>query len=141
MNYTTMSMNLCRLLVISVVLFQSFTPSTARYIMEKPVFVYVKDALPQGSTTLFMHCTSGDDDLGNHTLTTGQDFHFSFCIAEHTLFFCHLWWNGKNAAFEVFNNHKWTPKMCPNKTCNWEARGDDIYFKNNKKYDWNNTRS
>ncbi|KAL3638187.1 hypothetical protein CASFOL_017558 [Castilleja foliolosa] len=133
-----MGMNMWRFLVISIVLFQPFTLSTAICFIESPYYVFVKDALPQGSPPLYMHCASGDTELGNHTLYTGQDFHFHFCPIEYTLFFCHLWWNGKERAFEVFNNHKWKYPKCPDKKCDWEARNDGIYLTNKKEYDWHN---
>ncbi|KAL8038043.1 hypothetical protein ABFX02_11G077900 [Erythranthe guttata] len=104
------------------------------------VKVKVVDNLPPNSPQLFMHCASADDDLGNHTLTNGQDFHFKFCFNGRTLFFCHLWWNGKQRAFDVYNS-----RTCQDNKgiCYWEARSDGIYHSEDnppndayKVYDW-----
>ncbi|KAL6576783.1 hypothetical protein OROMI_011059 [Orobanche minor] len=109
--------------------------------------VYVVNALPQNSPPLFLHCASGDDELGNHTLTVGQNFNFKFCISvfKHTLFFCHLWWENKNIAFDVYNykfDHKCAKKF-DGGVCYWEARSDGIYISKDyppeyfkKEYSW-----
>ncbi|KAI3472917.1 hypothetical protein Pfo_029222 [Paulownia fortunei] len=100
-------------------------------LFSRHVKVYVVNGLPPNSPPLLMHCASGDNDLGHHTLTTGQNFHFGFCVSLTTLFFCHLWWNGKNIAFDVFDSF-WPNQLCMNNVCYWEAKSDGIY--NSKHY-------
>ncbi|KAL7094062.1 hypothetical protein ACP275_11G077800 [Erythranthe tilingii] len=139
MHYT-MSKLLLQTLLISIIIVQTVSSC----FLTRKITVKVVDNLPQNSPPLFLHCASGDKELGNHTLTTGQDFQFHFCVNAHTLYFCHLWWNGKQKAFDVFNND-WPSWYCADKVCYWEARSDGIYNSKNyppgdldKKYDWDN---
>ncbi|KAK4430996.1 hypothetical protein Salat_0861600 [Sesamum alatum] len=41
--------------------------------------VHIINSLPQNFAPLVVHCTSGDDDLGSHTLTSNQVFQWSYC--------------------------------------------------------------
>ncbi|KAL1539747.1 hypothetical protein AAHA92_24194 [Salvia divinorum] len=87
---------------------------------------------PNSSLPLRVHCASGDDDIGFHTLYTHNDLHWSFCtnFGDTTLFFCHLWWgNTVEKAFDVFSSS--IDKFCDG-TCNWVARHDGIYFSGNR---------
>ncbi|KAL8468730.1 hypothetical protein ACS0TY_031796 [Phlomoides rotata] len=91
--------------------------------------VHVINDLPSNSK-LRIHCASGDDDLGYHTLPVGYDFDWSFCdILWTTLFFCHLWWdsNSKERAFDVFNLRLAAGLCLETFKCFWSARGDGIY--------------
>lgn len=93
--------------------------------------VFVIDSLPPNTPKLSMKCWSRDDDLGNHTLVPGQNFNFNFCeSAWGSLFTCHLWWNGKDKTFDVYNSD-WENEPC-DKThqCYWFAMQDGIYFSN-----------
>lgn len=88
-----------------------------------------------------VHCASGNDDLGNRTLTVNKDWTWSFCdnfFVTNTLFFCHLWWGLKNRSFDVYAS-KW-PVDCPGRFCLWVAKSDGIYFRGRygleKQYDW-----
>ncbi|CAA0806374.1 Plant self-incompatibility protein S1 family [Striga hermonthica] len=105
--------------------------------------VHVINNLPPNTDPLIVHCASKDNDMGNHTVTTNQEFHFHFCKRPVvTLFFCHLWWGGyKDIAFEAFNA-KWDNSICTDRKCYWSARDDGIYFSGDpptnyvKAYDW-----
>ncbi|KAL5095683.1 hypothetical protein RYX36_000010 [Vicia faba] len=61
------------------------------------VTVTIKDVI-SGSIRLTVHCKSKDDDLGFHTLQSGQIYRFSFkpsaIITINTLFFCSFTWPG-----------------------------------------------
>ncbi|GFP90066.1 hypothetical protein PHJA_001150400 [Phtheirospermum japonicum] len=78
-----------------------------------------------------MHC---DEELGNHTLKPGEDYHFDFSKGPKTLIFCHLWWNGKNIGFDVFRT-SWKDEYCVKshnvKLCGWLVRPDGIYIAEN----------
>lgn len=92
-------------------------------------FIHVVRFLPEGSAPLNLHCASGDDDLGNHTLTTyGDEYKWSFCdsITHKTLFFCNLHWGSKQKAFDVFRS-SWRSR-CSSGVCSWAAEEDGIYF-------------
>ncbi|EYU37413.1 hypothetical protein MIMGU_mgv11b018988mg [Erythranthe guttata] len=51
---------------------------------------------------MLLHCQSRDDRLGYHTLAKDERFDFTFCPVWRTVFFCHVWWNGKDIAFDVY---------------------------------------
>ncbi|KAL7148156.1 hypothetical protein ABFS83_06G159200 [Erythranthe nasuta] len=115
-----------------------------RCIFTKKVTVRVSNFLPPNSAPLVLHCASGDNDLGNHTLSVNQNFEWSFCtnfIWTGSLFFCHLWWGPKNVAFESFNQEDYV--RCTVNVFWWSAKSDGIYFtcdgsplNSTKKYDW-----
>ncbi|KAL7090560.1 hypothetical protein ACP275_12G048900 [Erythranthe tilingii] len=110
--------------------------------LAKPVHVWVANNLPNNSPQLQLHCASRDNDLGDHTLNVGQNYNFKFCARIRTLFFCHLWWNNKNLAFDVYSQN-WGVDYS-SAVYYWEARSDGIYLSQNypnptdftKKYDW-----
>lgn len=96
---------------------------------------------------MLLHCASGDDDLGYWKTTIKYDFHWKFCESYlgNTLFFCHLWWNKKQAVFDVFKQKdQKKDQPCTSGKCFWEARPDGIYFAGGanpgsfkKMYGWN----
>lgn len=63
--------------------------------------------------TLYVHCASKNDDLGNHNLTSnGIGFQFQFCVIPWTtLFYCDFRWNAKKAHINVYNA-KWRHNYC-----------------------------
>ncbi|KAL3649285.1 hypothetical protein CASFOL_005688 [Castilleja foliolosa] len=143
-----MSYTITKTLFTLLILVSSITIYRARPLIFSLVTVFVENNLPRDSPSLVFHCASGDDDLGYHTLThLGQEYHFEFSILPKTLFFCHLWWNGKDIAFDVFNA-KWTTHHCARvpgeEICYWQAREDGIYLSKDynpptnfiKKYSW-----
>ncbi|KAL8051772.1 hypothetical protein ABFX02_06G170500 [Erythranthe guttata] len=90
--------------------------------------VYVVNNLPSNSAPLLLHCASGNDDLGDHVLSTNQDFHFDFCENPFsTLFFCRFRWNGKNTAFDVFDA-SWKKNRCTYDVCYYSVQSDGFYF-------------
>ncbi|OIT04437.1 hypothetical protein A4A49_65202, partial [Nicotiana attenuata] len=97
-------------------------------------YVHVIDKLPSNSSKLQVHCASGDDDLGYHSLTANQEFDWSFCqgFAWTTLFFCHFWWGTKNKSFNVFNDpvHCVEDGKLPKLTeqCAWVVKSDGFYL-------------
>ncbi|GFQ06211.1 hypothetical protein PHJA_002765100 [Phtheirospermum japonicum] len=108
--------------------------------VEKSFFVLSK--LPANSPPLRIRCQSGDRDLGSHRLATDHAFSYKFCSNFRTLYFCHVYWNGKDKAFDVFR-HNWTDQRCADAVCYWEVRSDGIYRSDNfppktitKAYDW-----
>ncbi|KZV29411.1 hypothetical protein F511_18529 [Dorcoceras hygrometricum] len=104
--------------------------------------IYVINELPPNSS-LLVHCASGNDDLGYHTLSPTQVFTWKFCenIFKTTLFFCHLWWGDKQNSFDAFeSNYHWFRYH----KFSWYARADGIYSDTDysddviKRYDWAN---
>ncbi|PIN24465.1 hypothetical protein CDL12_02816 [Handroanthus impetiginosus] len=102
--------------------------------------VHITRYLPPNSSSLKLHCASKNDDLGYHTLSKNQDFHWSFCenIIPNTLFFCHL--GSKEKAFNAFKT-KWTRRA--ESKHYWLAKSDVIYYYDDlsqtteiKRFDW-----
>ncbi|KAL7107857.1 hypothetical protein ACP275_06G080500 [Erythranthe tilingii] len=104
--------------------------------------VFVVNGLPEGSNPLTLHCQSGDDDLGNRTLSSRQELDWKFCtnIFGKTLYFCHVWWGSKSAAFDVYNKDI-EKNYCFGGLCHWEIFPDGIYSFNVKVHDWNTKHS
>ncbi|KAL2469550.1 Plant self-incompatibility protein S1 family [Abeliophyllum distichum] len=112
--------------------------------------VHVVNGLPDSPNPLWVHCASGNDDLGERILHENEDFHWHFRdgILGRTLFFCHFWWGSKQRSFEVFHN----PEKCEfgygrhdHNPCYWLVKPDGFYFSNlfppppsslKKIYDW-----
>ncbi|KAL9680366.1 hypothetical protein QQ045_018244 [Rhodiola kirilowii] len=55
-----------------------------------------------------VHCRSRDDDLGDHTLAYGQDYHFAFkpFLFGGTKFWCSVEWDGKIKSFDAFRQER-----------------------------------
>ncbi|PQP91987.1 uncharacterized protein Pyn_22176 [Prunus yedoensis var. nudiflora] len=95
--------------------------------------VHVVNNLSAGKT-LFAHCKSKDDDLGERNLAPGTEFNWSF--KEHffgsTLYWCYMSTGQKHAALDVFwveSDHSWLQYRCNWKDCIWIAKDDGIYIK------------
>ncbi|KAJ9154248.1 hypothetical protein P3X46_027604 [Hevea brasiliensis] len=100
------------------------------------------------NNTLYLHCQSKDDDLGNQELMQNKHFHFQFRInwKRTTLFWCHFaWGNFRGGTYNVFWAKKNLVAKCDYdyKHCNWSERDDGLYLQNYarhaewvKYYDW-----
>ncbi|CAN4122883.1 unnamed protein product [Withania somnifera] len=106
---------------------------TANCFVNKQYHVEILDDLPPDSPQLKIHCASKEDELGEHFLSSGKDFTWSFCeqFFNRTLYFCHFWWGTKETAFEVFNDidnciHD-GPDIGSNK-CVWVVKQDGFYL-------------
>lgn len=94
--------------------------------------VYITNRIPIDSGPLSLRCQSKSDDLGNHTLVFGQNFHWDFCesLFQNTLFFCHASWGSKQASFDAFKS-KWNRHHTS--VLFWEARDDALYLNKDSK--------
>ncbi|XP_027343143.1 S-protein homolog 5-like [Abrus precatorius] len=77
---------------------------------------------------LYVHCKSGDDDLGLHILEYEQYQEWSFKnnLSGTTLFWCSLRWNDEQQNIEVYNYRK-DNKYCSSK-CWRSIKKDGAYF-------------
>ncbi|KAJ4728389.1 Self-incompatibility protein [Melia azedarach] len=85
------------------------------------------------SKVLFVHCKSGDDDLGEHNVTTGAEFAWKFKehFFQRTLFWCYVSRpEGFCSSFDVFWNEDSFLYRCNYKECFWIVRDRGIYLKN-----------
>ncbi|KAI3469944.1 hypothetical protein Pfo_026607 [Paulownia fortunei] len=132
-------------LLCFLILSACFLQTMARICFLTPKYIVhvVNNILPISTSPLLVHCASGDNDIGNHTLYYEGDFTWSFCeqVFLRTLFFCHLSWGSKSISFDVFNSK--LRKDCSTSMCYWEAQTDGIYFCNHyppqdlkKVYSW-----
>lgn len=100
---------------------------------------------------LLVHCASGDDDLGWHTLKHADEVKWDFRtnIFDTTLFFCHFWWGENDRAFEVFRdgeNEDCKDSSEGGNKCYWLVKPQGFYMANykanfpgsdwKKKHDW-----
>ncbi|KAI5683914.1 hypothetical protein M9H77_05142 [Catharanthus roseus] len=99
--------------------------------------IHVVNNLPNNSNPLTVHCQSKDTDLGYHTLHVNEEIQWHFCthIVFRTLFFCHFWWNNKQAVFDVFKETHDFGVLCQNTipgegrhTCHWAVKEDGFYL-------------
>lgn len=104
---------------------QVFALQKRRCIFTIGYHIHITNKIPSNRDPLFIRCQSKDDDLGNHTLTSGQEYVWSFCenFFRNTLFFCHARWGSKNLNFDAFNA-KWGDLD----DCFWEAKVDGLYM-------------
>ncbi|XP_038896421.1 S-protein homolog 1-like [Benincasa hispida] len=84
--------------------------------------IHVVNGLSSGQI-LSVHCKSKDDDLGEHKLSVGTEFNWSFRKP-----------NAQHSSFEAFwieSRSVWLYNMCYDSNCIWTAKDDGIYLKDN----------
>ncbi|KAL9431247.1 hypothetical protein AB3S75_026432 [Citrus x aurantiifolia] len=119
------------LVAVIVVLALAIRPSVSP-IPTKTWHVHVVNNL-SNNQTLFLHCKSKDDDLGEHKLTTGTESNWKFKenFFQTTLFWCYLRKPDNFCNnFKVFWNEDFFQFRCRYKDCIWTAKDEGIYLKN-----------
>ncbi|KAL3619273.1 hypothetical protein CASFOL_036843 [Castilleja foliolosa] len=107
-------------LILSFFLFTAvFHKANGCFIIPK-VHVQFDNRLPTNiPKPLVVHCRTEEDELGNHTLTPGQSWGFSFCQKPFiTKAICELHWNGLYRNHIVAYNAQWVSVPCA-KECIW----------------------
>lgn len=91
--------------------------------------VDIFNRLPSNVPSLRLRCQSKDNDLGYHDLAVNQMYSFKFMMNfwGTTLFFCHFWWGGKQAVFNVFD-FDIEGEVGALDSYVYEARPDGFYF-------------
>lgn len=84
------------------------------------------------SETLFIHCKSKDDDLGEQNLRLGDKFSWNFRenMLHTTLFWCYLSKNDGHMNVKVFWDDVILFHRCGWKQCVWAAKTDGLYLWN-----------
>lgn len=122
---------------INIFLVLLITPldlSNAKTCLTTTMEVHIFNKLPFSLLPLQIHCESGNDDLGHHSPTIDEDYHWRFCEAllENTLYFCRFRWGIKYKKFNVFNDVTYClyGLKVPNPLnyCKWEVRYDGFYL-------------
>ncbi|KAI5683936.1 hypothetical protein M9H77_05164 [Catharanthus roseus] len=97
--------------------------------------IHIVNNLPNNSNPLTVHCQSKDNDIGYHTLRVNEEIQWHFCTNTRTLFFCHFWWNNKEAVFDVFKDNESCRILCQTsipgedrQTCYWSVKEDGFYL-------------
>ncbi|CAL8076277.1 unnamed protein product [Prunus armeniaca] len=92
---------------------------------------------------LVYHCHSKDDDLGQRTLASQQEWEFKFHLDFETIFTCDFWHsNNHHAHFDVFYPSNKFVHRCGGAHCIWRAEeiGLSLYHIKTglweKSYDW-----
>nr|XP_043632938.1 self-incompatibility protein S1-like [Erigeron canadensis] len=102
---------------------------------------------------LVLHCKSKDDDLGNVTRNSGEEFDIHFCADfwGRSVFSCEFYWESKHQEFTVYESKH--PEYCAKKDdygfyntdCYWKIQEDGFYYPQYfepepntwlKKYEW-----
>ncbi|KAK9102505.1 hypothetical protein Sjap_019759 [Stephania japonica] len=115
-----------------VLALMSIDSATSLSLFGKKKHVHVVNNIDSASNPIYVHCKSGDDDLGSQYLQLNQEFQWSFRdnIFGSTLFFCTINWNnvhdGKRYGL-VYDSYVALKTPC-DKDCIWSARSDGVYF-------------
>ncbi|OVA18540.1 Plant self-incompatibility S1 [Macleaya cordata] len=86
------------------------------------------------NTTLTIHCKSKDDDLGEHTLSYNQEFHWKFRNNFYwtTLFWCNMWWHDSNGRLVQTSHDAYYARRDYARNCRadcfWSIRKDGWYY-------------
>ena len=59
------------------------------------------------SDDIVTHIKSGDDDLGNHTISYNGEYEWEFCsrFDGKTLFYCYFWWGSRYQTLALFDRN------------------------------------
>ncbi|RXH98124.1 hypothetical protein DVH24_010449 [Malus domestica] len=95
--------------------------------------VHVVNNLRAGKT-LFAHCQSKNDDIGNRTIAPGAEITWSFKpnFFGTTLYWCYTRTDHEHTAFDVYweeSKHNWLRYRCNYKECFWIAKDDGFYIR------------
>lgn len=95
--------------------------------------VHVVNNLGAGKT-LFAHCQSKNDDIGNRTIAPGAEITWSFKpnFFGTTLYWCYTRMDHEHTAFDVYweeSKHNWLRYRCNYKECFWIAKDDGFYIR------------
>ena len=93
------------------------------------------------NSKVLARCKSKDTDFGDKWLAFNQDFQWKFCEAyfEHTLYFCHFYWESKEQVFEVFNKrymYECNIDHGDDNPCYWLVQEDGFYLYDFNKKSW-----
>lgn len=112
----------------------SFTTCEEKFHLTKGYEIHIVNGLPSNKAPLKFRCQSGNDDLGYHTLLVGEEYSWKFHIGliGNTLYFCHFYWERKDAVFDVFDGGRFYPE-CDHPSlhdlkCYWLVKADGFYF-------------
>ncbi|OVA03632.1 Plant self-incompatibility S1 [Macleaya cordata] len=85
-------------------------------------------------TDIWVHCKSGDRDIGEHKLKNGEVVEWSFkpSFWGVTLYYCYVAWWGEDgkwtAAFDIYGGD--APDIYKRSCLYWSARREGICFSN-----------
>ncbi|KAL7105666.1 hypothetical protein ACP275_07G058100 [Erythranthe tilingii] len=99
--------------------------------------VHITNNFENNTDELIVNCRSADDDLGEHFLDKGEDWHWQFRVNffRSTLFYCNVQWGELGLRFTSFDTDNISSTCEETSTCFWSVREDGIYFScDNKNY-------
>lgn len=104
-----------RVLLITALMWVTIEAHGA-YILNK-CRVVIENSIQHANVDI--HCFSGDDELGDHTLASGQtfSFHFRMNLLGSTAFFCSFDTNYGSGGYEVFSSD--LSEFVCDKYCHW----------------------
>ncbi|KAK2661354.1 hypothetical protein Ddye_007888 [Dipteronia dyeriana] len=77
--------------------------------------IIIKNSFHSNAKSLYIHCRSKDDDIGEHWLAVGQTMAWSFRenAFSTTLFHCYAQWGNKIKRFNAYEYKGTTKSCCP----------------------------
>ncbi|MCL7052109.1 hypothetical protein MKW94_001956 [Papaver nudicaule] len=112
-----------------------------------PTTVQVQNDIVGDQVVLKIHCKSLDDDLGEHVLNFGEEWHWQFRVGFGTTYFScdYKWYHNKDQRYyegshEVykasFSGFKAKYYVICHSKCVWSARSDGLYLYRRDKGLW-----
>ncbi|KAK0602530.1 hypothetical protein LWI29_034498 [Acer saccharum] len=79
--------------------------------------IVIKNSFQSNAKSLYIHCSSKDNDIGEHWLAVGQTIAWSFRRLEYskTLFHCYAQWGNKIKRFNAYEFDGTTKECCTDK--------------------------
>ena len=101
------------------------------------VIVKIHNSLSSSSPVLQVHCRSGDDDLGVHTVSQGGEYSWRFCNSffQTTVFSCEIQAGFKFTNFKSYDSSD-RESQCPSNVCTWIVKDDGVYIMGVRKASW-----
>ena len=118
-------------LLLLYLIFSTNWPMFASGNLVTKYHIHVIDDLPQSSTTLFVHCKSGDSDKGEKDLSWHEEYVWGTRINffRTTLYYCYIEWRSVKSRYFVAFKAKRDEKRCEKmKFCLWRVRSNGVYF-------------
>ncbi|KAI9173792.1 hypothetical protein LWI28_006582 [Acer negundo] len=92
--------------------------------------IIIKNGFHSNVKSLYIHCSSKDNDIGEHWLAVGQTSQWSFDVNvfTSTLFHCYAQWGNKKKHFNAYEWEGQTGKCCADKgRVTWVLQEDGLH--------------
>ncbi|KAK2651615.1 hypothetical protein Ddye_011471 [Dipteronia dyeriana] len=102
----------------------------AGWIWDDKNTIVIQNGFHSDAYSLYVHCLSSDDDIGEHWLGVGQTIAWSFhvTVTDSTLFHCYAQWDKMKKYFNAIEWEGQTGKCCADKgRVTWVLQEDGLH--------------